>query len=58
MSTFQIIMLTIAGTLLFVYVVVTLLIIHENNRDLKKMEERIRASRRKMAEAEEKKDEG
>lgn len=56
MSTFQIIMLTIAGTLLFVYVVVILLIIHENNRDLKKMEERIRASRRKIAEAEEKED--
>lgn len=54
MTTFQIIMLTIAGTLLFAYVVVLLLIIRDNNRSLKKMEERIKANRRRVSEMEEK----
>jgi CHASE3 domain sensor protein len=52
MTTFQIIMLTIAGTLLFVYVVVLLLIIRDNNRDLKEIEERIKDTRRRVAELE------
>jgi hypothetical protein len=56
MTTFQIIMLTIAGTLLFVYVVALLLIIRDNNRSLKKMEERIKAKRRRVAEMEDEED--
>lgn len=55
MTTFQIVMLTIVGTLLFVYVVFVLLMIHENNRSMKELEERLKAKRRKVAEEEEKK---
>jgi hypothetical protein len=54
MTTFQIVMLTIAGTLLFVYVTVMLLIIRDTNRSLKNMEERIKANRRRISEIEEK----
>ena len=54
MTTFQIVMLTIAGTLLFAYVTVLLLIIRDNNRSLKKTEKRIKANRSRIAKQEEK----
>lgn len=54
MTTFQIVMLTIAGTLLFVYVTFVLLTIHENNRSMKELEERLKAKRRRISELEEK----
>ena len=54
MTTFQIVMITIAGTLLFAYVVVLLLIIYDNRRSMKELEERLKAKRRRVAEMEEK----